>query len=742
MKRNRLSIIVTEKPSIARKVACATCLRQPCDERECSQRRADVFVHHFGKVDKESHPIGLLRCKLSRVTQNRWRSYWRDSRIDWSRVSLVHSDAFHGDGDRQIIKSLRHLTRGNRDMGTPPAVMEHVEWFTIRRGFLGRDWLVVHTAGNPQNADMRSGSGSGKRGGIPADAQEVAMGLQHRPIHSTQRSTRMRLAHLRGLLHLGRNPNTTIYVATDQDVAGTYLVSCLPGFEEMAQTSQPRRVRLDDMTTRGIRKAIESAQDFDWHNAEAGRLRDSIDYVFGRVMARVVRHGSAAQRRSPGVTLGRTRLLALDCLCRRWMELDQTKARGFVYMLTPGAGQTEHVQQVVREGTAPLIAAEVRRGPHGPAGLLRELLRWDVGTVSTRYKLIGQLIDQGLIREARGLLCPSPKGVALQCHLMPALETEGFSLWDWQQRLTRFLDTADERSGRPKEDLRGETDSLLKEFLDSLRRARGPVEDAMPGLWEALDACRSEDPGPSDNEGAESERDLGEGDAGGELALEGAVPMERLLPYVNERKNLMSTRGNPQVMRFVPRESVDWEGVLRRALLLGRETAFRVVRAKNLGRLAKLEGTNCTLFRAQCDPNKLDRAIRRIADGKGRLLHLRQVDPVSADVEEPPDDAHPPLEIFDASPSDMQGPKAMLLAMEYMRPYEHSLMRLDARDAGIELLQSFECGKLGFERVEPFAFGSVHTFDTVLATMYDRYGMDFETTARLAESLYLAGGGS
>ena len=159
---------------------------------------------------------------------------------------------------------------------------------------------------------------------------------------------------------------------------------------------------------------------------------------------------------------------------------------------------------------------------------------------------------------------------------------------------------------------------------------------------------------------------------------------------------------------------------------------------ENAEKLPLFDGGHCTVYRAECDLGKLPKAAKAVA--RGRFRKPVPMARVAPEGHPEADAAHPPLEIFDPCPADMNGPEAMLVAMEYMRPYEHSLAVLDAQDAGLDVLQSFECGSIAFERVAPFGFGTAHTFDTLLATMYDRYEMDFEQTAWLAESLYLGGG--
>jgi len=743
MNEQDFSIIITEKPGVARKVACALCPGYPCVDRECSRYQRDIFVHHLTKIDKANHPVRFLRCKLSSLPKNRWRSYWYDRTIDWSRVSLIHSDSVHGPGARQVLRSLKQILSDQRDSRGVKAIVECVDWYMIRKGYLGCDWMVMHTAGNPQQLDMRSDAspGEGTAATIPTHPRQLAAAMRRVPVQSGSKATRMRLAHMRRMFHLGQKSGHGLYIATDQDIAGTFLASVLPGFRKLAEVSKPLRVRLNETTKSGVRQAIQDAAEFDWHNAEAGRLRDSVDYVVGHALNGLLRHTPAGKRRAPGFTVGRTRLLALDCLCRRWLEARHSKTVGSIFLVFPGVGDQTRIEQDLADGSALMIAAAIQRGFCSQAGLLRELLRCKVGTVSTRYKLIASLLEQGLIQEHGPWLVPSLKGLLVEQHLLELLEGPNFSLWDWQDRLTEFLATAATRSGVPLLHLEQQVDAFLQEFLLSFHSVLASASPVIHRLRDALDALLPHEQTPKSVEEANTvNADRSHHGNAGELGLEGAVPIDRLARYVDTNANLLSTNGPIHVSRIVPQPEWDWDGMLRRQLLLEREVAFRLVESVNIHRLIELSDIPCTVFRADCDPRTLSGLLRVFVNGKAKLSK-----PVMREVKLPAEEltdagAHPPLEIFDPCPADMRGPEALLVAQEYMRPYEYTIGLLEAHESGQKLLDSFQCNRFVFRRIEPFEFGTAHTFDTVLATMYDRYGMTFEDTANITESLYLGGG--
>jgi hypothetical protein len=332
--------------------------------------------------------------------------------------------------------------------------------------------------------------------------------------------------------------------------------------------------------------------------------------------------------------------------------------------------------------------------------------------------------------------------LAVEEHLLELLEGPSFSLWDWQDRLTQFLATAADRSEIPLPSIEKQVDAIIEEFMVSFRSVLDSASPVVQRLWDALDALPPQGRAPESVERGDKRNDSSNHGDIGELGLEGAVPMGQLAPYVNTKANSLLTKGSIHVSRTVPQPEWDWDGMLRRQLFIERETVFRLIESANIHRLIELSNVPCTVFRSDCDPHELSRVVRTVMKGKTKIRR-----PVIREMKMPaggPTDAgaHPPLEIFDPCPADMRGPDALIVAAEYMRPYEHTIELLKAQESGQQVLDSFECNRLVFRRIEPFQFGTGHTFDTLLATMYDRYSMPFETTAEIAESLYLGGGAS
>ena len=221
--------------------------------------------------------------------------------------------------------------------------------------------------------------------------------------------------------------------------------------------------------------------------------------------------------------------------------------------------------------------------------------------------------------------------------------------------------------------------------------------------------------------------------------LEGAVNLDNVRQFIDVEKNRFMTTENVILKRGIPFPEQDWEGMLRRTLNLEREVGFRVVRGHLVERLPYLPEGMCTVFRATCDSEKLDEILANIINSKGIVSNLEGINLEKPEEVPAVKGAHEPLGLFDIAPGDIPGPEGFLVAAEYMRPYRCSLDLHKASLANVNLLGSFVCGDVHFHRILPFKYGTVHTFDSLLASMYDRHKMPFDDTAEIAEALYLGG---
>ena len=743
MAEKNLQIVITEKASVARKVACALCPIDNCTQMLCPQYFMDIFVHHFGRVDKHNHLIPLLRCRSNKLSQSEFPySYWVQENND-TAVSFVYSSVIDGPRYTGFVKSLDEIIYSWDKAHLNSPVPEQVDWYLIRHGCEKKDWLVIYTDGNPQRLDFQKKSTNNKIKRKTrltfnsTDPDFIKSSMRHLAKHSPKNSSRMRIKFIDHLLRESNLTKAPIFVATDMDVAGTYIVATLPGFSALSSKKKILRVILHNMTKQGIRDALHNADSFDWHNAEAGRLRDTIDYVIGRgfsdIMQDISRH---ANFRFP-FTLGRTRLLALDCLYRRWVNARAWKEKGDLYLVFIGLGDRDSIiDQLSRQAFSGLCLKTIR-GPFSPAGFLRELMYREIGTVSTRYKLMGKLIKQGLAIQEGDWLIPTQIGIMLQEQLLQHLENHNFSLWKWNHIINRYLVSVEEKANKSLRELQDQTDDLIHQFLVQflptmvksmpilslllkrigLQNSAKPEIKAMPNHAHSLDASKEYNV----------------------WGLEGTVNLDNVKKFIDFEKNRFMPAENVTLTRGIPIPEQDWEGMLRRTLNLEREVGFRVIGGHLLEHLPHLPEGMCTVFRAACDSEKLDEILTNIINSKGDVSNLEGIS-----IEKPEEDpavkgAHEPLGLFDVAPGDIPGPEGFLVSAEYMRPYRCTLDLHKASLANVNLLGSFVCGGVHFHRILPFKYGTVHTFDTLLTSMYDRYKMAFDKTAEIAEALYLGG---
>ena len=743
---NKLQIIIAEKPGIARKVACSLCPLYPCAERYCSKYNIDIFIHHFGRVDKYNHPISLLRCRSKQISHSDLPIYFSDLKRNNSNASLIYSSKIDGPGHTNLTRSLKEILFDWDVQKLRRPVMEQVDWYFINGGYKNSDWLIIHTGGNPQRLDVRKKTHRERKRGVSnftftsTDPKIVKSMMSHSAKHSPKGSSRMRLRFIAHLLGAKQLFKANVFVATDIDIAGTYIAATLPGFSSLSKGANVLRVALHDTTTEGIRDAINKATNFDWHNAEAGRLRDTVDYIIGRGFHDVMKNITRQVKFQIPFTIGRTRFLALDCLYRRWALARTWPENGDVYLSIIGLGDRDGVIDQLKKQAFLGVALKTSRGPFSPAGFLRELMYREVGTVSTRYTLLNKLIKQGLVRQESEWLIPTQTGIMVREQLIQHLENSSFSLWEWNHRINEIMVSAATNSDKSIKVLQAKTDKLIHQFM----------EEFLPDLLQSLPTLslllkRLYLRNKEINEPRAQTKTKGE--IVGEYpprfnicGLEGAADSTHLEKYIDLETNSFAIEKNIILKRGVPLPEIDWEGMLRRLLNIEREIGFSLIKGYNLERLPHLPEGMCTTFRAQCAVGELEHSLKRIKNSKGLTE-----DPIVLNVEEPTKDSalnetHEPLGLFDVTPGDVPGPDGFLVAAEYMRPYRYTLDLYKANIAQIELLESFKCGGLTFHRIHPFKYGTVNTFDTLLASMYDRHLMPFEKTAEIAEALYLSEG--
>ena len=409
------NIVITEKHSIAKKIACALCTQSPCDLQYCPHYSMDIFIHHLARINKHQHPIAILRCRANLLNIKKEMKYLNEMDCDESSISMIYSSQIDGPQYANVLQSVRELLTRWDVSKYPKPVIETVDWYDIANGYENARWLIVHTNGNPLRSDIRKSQGNRDQDktNLPftsTDPKVIRKEMIHIPNHSHNGSSRMRCKFLSTILNACTRINK-VYVATDMDVAGSYIASLLPGFNHLSKIREVQRIALNNTTSEGIRSAIKAAFPFDWHNAEAGRLRDTIDFVIGRGLFKVTEDVSSFQQVPFKISVGRTQLLALDCLYRRWREALTWKGNGDIYIVFIGLGDEHSIREQLRKGAFLGVALKTMRGPFSPAGLLRELMIKEVATVSTRYKLIENLISQGMVHQEGVWLIPTHLGV-------------------------------------------------------------------------------------------------------------------------------------------------------------------------------------------------------------------------------------------------------------------------------------------------------------------------------------------
>lgn len=729
------SIIITEKPGVAKKVACALCSKSSCDENTCTYYNCDIFIHHNNKIIKNNNEHSIFTCLLKLIPKEKWRDYWKNRSIQWEDISLINSNKINKIRENLLVRSLKQVIENQKGV-KKRKTLEKVEWYDINNGYLNRDWTVIHTMGNPLRLNMNFNlKGKSSRELFPNEIDNLKLIIKRKPIHSSKNSTRMRIEHIKHLLYKSIENKSQVYVATDMDVAGTFLASTLPNFKNLR--IPPLRMNLVDITENGVRKAVDNAADFDWYNAEAGRLRDTIDFILGIVLNNLVIDKELFKNKQLNkFSLGRTRFLALDCVCQKWVNISESNPFGVIYFVVPNLGEVNALKEAIKNKSAIIISASMQEKPFTQAGLLRELLNSEIGTVSSRYKLIGSLVSQGLVSEYQNCLIPSPIGIIIEKFYQDTFETELFSLMDWHCKINNFIISANSLSKRNIKEIRDNVDLLLNDFLHEFLSLINSIEDKISNLNISLGKLSETNNGQID-ELSYSEKEEIKGD-NKFIGLEGVIPISPTDKNINSEKNLIKIKRRNIVSRVIPTVQLNIEKIVQQKLLISRQTEINLIEAINIEELIELD--QITIFKSICDIKKLSKNIKIFKKRQVDIFNINYWDEEIANNTDESSQAHQPLGIFDPNPNDIVGPESFLLAKEYMRPYEHTINLIEAKNLNHSIVESFCVKKLLFKRISPFKINTAHTYDTLLATMYDLYDMPFSQTAKLAESIYLKGG--
>jgi len=728
-----VEVIITEKPSVAKKFACGVCPLTECDMRSCRFYNSDIFIHrHQGELDFD------ITCLKLKIPKAKHRTYWANTSIDWSRTTIVYSSLLRGLSEGVIDKSFRSLLQIKESNVKPKYSIEKVGWYVIPSGHQHKSWVIFYTLGNPVKARLsRKYALTNNIQNFKEFKKRIIEDVRYLPYSNRSRYTVM-LCHLIGRILTDAYQNEyLVNVATDADIAGTYLVTRLPGFYRLNE-NQIKRLFVNDTTPVGIKSALSESKRFDWHNAEVGRFRDLFDFVFGSLLRiEINKRGKYVSNKYP-ISLGRTRLLALDCICRSfWMEnVYQEKAN--IFLLIPGIGNQEGIKSAIRDNECVYIGAKGYHEVFNVSKLVRKLTELGIGTVSTRIRLIESLVKQGAITIVNGAIIPTEVGIHIEKLYLDVFETDTFSLAEANNRINELLLMYGNDTIPDLDKLQEDINVLIYKYYTSL-------VELFKGSAALLDnfiiTLNSKPRASNPKEVLDNDKllKMDVADRSAQNGLFGNQPLCKYEKYIDRTKNILKCNTSVLIERHIEDEEMDFVRLIKQHLRLSQSSRIDTIKAVNTEKLLASEIGDYTIFSAEVPLEKIDAFFRRLIKNRNHpnqfaYLSLEQFGNVDLI------EGKQPLEIFDPTPSDLEGPEAFIIVKEYMRPYKSTVLIYESLESGVSLVNEFNLRIMRFKRLNPFVYGTAHTLDTLVATGYDLYGFSLQKTAKIAESLYLNGG--
>ncbi len=570
-----------------------------------------------------------------------------------------------------------------------------------------------------------------------------------------------------------------ILAATDYDISGSYIFSCvitnanllMQQWADMKKTEDDPllihpdmlfRMTLQSSSPESIREEFERPLPFDFENAYAGMARDVIDITYGRVVAKQLRsqvkHATPPEKkRAPlDVSFGRVHFLSLEQVIDHMASLRSEQAEERVYLVFPGSPSDQELQELLAKKAYAAVHTVEKKVRLTPSHLLSLLREKHIGTHTTRYRELRRLVDLHLLDLEQGAVIPTAYGQRYYQAMKPLVDTPLFSISRWNEELHAFMQRL--RETETGEDLHALTSldrqyhQFMQKYFASLQPHLRDLQRRYPSVAQTLvsvypSSTRTaktallQDSQPREKvegillRGHSSDEDVEE-----TLRRDGVLSRDQIAALIDPATNKAKTSSKPlSLVRVFPQPSMDLGGLVRRVCGIDKDRDFTIVESDQLERLFAFDQSHYTVFRASTPYEEEERpyALSEILQTPHQIAALIPLD--LPDLSSPTEkkQAHESLRLQNLRPADVAGKRGMMLVREYHLPWQYTNEKLAKKERGLVNVASFSLNDVPFQRADRYAFGKVHNFESLLATMYEKYGFPFKETADMAEQLYL-----
>ncbi len=723
-----VKLVIAEKNKVAQNIACAlgkaelslrTC-KECNNTRRCKFIKQDIFLVFRGR-ENCSNPDGLLRCLIDETNMEPPKYFkCREGRC---RYSLVYTREHKGRNLRDVRAEIERFLDQSRDS------YESIKYYLIP--LENPKYLIVDTNGTmltfgygrlfaPYGEQMRD---------LEQDIQEVDLRriLWNLKYYSNS-GYEVRSYLFRAVLNekiFGEIE--LIYVATDYDIAGAFIVhSLLKKAEKEGNPidySKIKRINIESMSEKGVMKAFNNPLEFDWGNAYAGNLRALFDYFFGSIatyqlnweIRNIVRNNRTSnqdRRRIPVIGVGRVQVPALNLVVKREEELARGSWDYFLYIAChnleeSGCRNTQELIQQLEDGKAACFKIVFKHNLITESDFIKMLGEHHVGTHTTRSAQIPKLQKKKLIRIEDGYISATELGRTYLKIIGAELKTEQFDLASIE--FNAGFNSVLESLKRLEEKVEDRFNLLLSGYLEVIRRILHKLDFRYENIAQRLAPYLIDQISEEKMEKVRVKGLQRESEKETELDLLDQIRMSLAIPSGTDF----------EILECYP-EPIH-------PLLIATHNLYRVVFR------AKLSHTEAEKGLDILTKNIIEDYHKKVRNGE-----LREIVAFGITEEEESryidDPAHSPIHVTESDkPNKTYTPQQLRLINEVINSIERSWRRADAE----QTLLGFNLWNRDFVRAEYYPSSQTLNYEAALSLMNEKYGWSLKETGKMLENIYL-----
>jgi len=764
----RLRVIVAEKNSVARKIACSIC-ETPCeDKRSCVNEHEDIFLHFLRSKDyfDSSHPVISIDC----VTREEGKRpfYYQCNRNVCNRNRCrhypCHLDAqgkSHSSQMKRRIKDLL-LEESEAEFG-----VEFVKYYEIQ----GKKWktIVLSTNGTMLSTSIQKIKGESILTRIMRTPQwsEISKYIRYFPKEELDRdSGKIRSYFCTNLLFKAvlareyKGKINQIVFATDYDIAGSFIALSIlektqadrkiNGKEEIDE-SEVKRMILKTLTKTEILSELDNSSPFDWGNAYGGKLRSAFDFFFGKPLTQILRRALGeyvSGEKSYRLGIGRVQLPALFLIIDRDWKVALHKDTYNMYLLLKGYFSKADIKTSIRERDLIAFLTRERKTHYSESQFLIDLAEKKIGTHTTRLRLPKRLERSGLIEfDNNQRICSTIFGLQYYNILRSRLRTKqiDFASIEFSERLYKDIeilksfDQSEESQGRYK--CEQKFNKLMKFYYDNIieliPKFQDEAEKVAPLLADVIIQSDKEE----NEENTDEPKDEGP-DYPLKLKAEDCIPPKYLEILVDSHGRYKEPEKDEILCFYRKFEKTDLLSLLRVLLRIPRDTDFTICDTYQREYVEKFNEDNCVVFKATMPDGNTPGCVKEFNHMLDNLKSIQLNPPITKlrvkkKVELV---AHEPLHTVNLQHRNIPGEDGKKLVREYDRPYIYTirkLLALSKKKGG--LIYGFLIGKSEFQSIDPYEPFEAHNYESMLFTMYEKYQWNLGYTSEMMQKLYEGG---